>query len=104
MEETLVSLLNEVTGKVMTKSTDQNITSDVVMRNATITGTLSTSEFVYLDEVNNNPMLLSENEILSLRKQLQDEEDKIANIQSRLDDAVLVNKNATITGKKVCNF
>ena len=85
----------------MTKSTDQNITSDVIMGNATITGTLSTSEFVYLDKVNNNPMLLSENEIFSLKKMLEGEEGKIADIQSRLEDAVLVNENATITGKKV---
>lgn len=97
-------MLEEVANTVMTKSTAQNITSDVSLDDVTITDTLTTRNFYYRVRVNNDPLKINNAEVEKLLNRLNEKEAKLSELEALYNDAVRLNQDATITGKKVKYF
>ncbi|XP_047129042.1 uncharacterized protein LOC100199482 isoform X1 [Hydra vulgaris] len=99
VKENLASVLSNVVGKIMTKRSNQNITSKVYFEELEV-NTISTSEVFYQSNISNNPLELMHKEISKLKDLLKEHENKIILLQKQLNDAVLISENANITGKK----
>jgi len=101
LRQSLTTLLNEVANKVMTKSTAQNITSDLTVEELTITDTLTTENFYYRIRVNNDPLKINNAEVEKLLQRLNEKESQLTALEAMLADAVLLTEDASITGKKI---
>ena len=98
-----LSELSKKLSNVMTTNTVQTITNFTYFNNITIKGTLTVGNLLYTGHVENNPVVKAVKHGLELKKNITQQEKRIAELLKELQDCVSKNGTQIITGKKIFN-
>ena len=85
----------------MTLSGEQNVTSNIYLHNISVLDTLATTNLLYKNNVTINPVELSAKEAVVLKGRIQAQEERILRLQQKLSEAIRINEDMVMTGKKV---